>query len=305
MRNIAVLIPCYNEAGTVGEVVASFRKHLPEATVYVYDNCSEDETAEIARNAGAVVVPSKIRGKGNVVRKMFADIDADVYVMADGDSTYRAEDARKMINALTEEKADMVVAVRKEKSEAAYRVGHKFGNRLFNFIMKMLFHSTFRDIFSGYRVFSRRFVKTFPVTADGFDIEAELSIHALTLNIPFAEIESVYLERPACSYSKLSTFKDGFKILAKILKLLKETRPLFFFGAVSLLLFALSSATAYPIIVKFVETGLVPRLPTAILSTGIMIVSFLSLMCGIISDSVAKSRTEIKKLHYLLFNRAV
>jgi glycosyltransferase involved in cell wall biosynthesis len=302
MKSIAVLIPCYNEAGTVAEVVASFRKYLPEAVVYVYDNCSEDATAEVARRAGAVVVTSKIRGKGNVVRKMFADIDADVYLMADGDSTYTAEDARKMINALEEEKADMAVAVRRERSEAAYRIGHKFGNRVFNFIMRMLFRSPFRDIFSGYRAFSRRFVKTFPVTANGFDIEAELSIHALVLNIPFAEIDSVYLERPANSHSKLSTFRDGFKILFKIIKLLKETRPLFFFGVIFLMLFVCSAAISYPIIMKFIETGKVPRLPTAILSTGIMIISFLSLMCGVITDSITKSRTEIKKLHYLLFN---
>ncbi|MDR2781323.1 MAG: glycosyltransferase family 2 protein [Holosporaceae bacterium] len=298
---VAVLIPCYNEECTIAEVVTSFKKYLPSAIVYVYDNCSDDDTAKIAKEAGAVVVTARIRGKGNVVRKMFTDVNADVYVMVDGDSTYTAADAFKMIDTLVEEKIDMVVAVRREKSEAAYRLGHKFGNRLFNFILELLFNSTFRDIFSGYRVFSRRFVKTFPVMTNGFDIETELSIHALTMDIPWAEIDSDYTERPANSFSKLNTFKDGLKIFFRIIKLLKETRPLFLFGSIFMGLFLLSIGISYPVITTFLETGFVPRLPTAVLATGIMMISFLSLVCGIIMDSVSKTRIEMKKLNYLQF----
>lgn len=299
--SIAVLIPCYNEAETIARVVRSFKKYLPSAIVYVYDNCSEDTTATQAKEAGAVVKFERNKGKGNVVRQMFADIDADIYIMVDGDSTYSATDAPKMVEMIENTNVDMVVAVRKEKSEKAYREGHKIGNSLFNFILKILFNSTFSDIFSGYRAFSKRFVKTFPVMTNGFDIEAELTIHALTLSIPFAEIDSEYYERPANSHSKLSTFKDGIKILLSIVNLLKETRPLFFFGIISLFMFLLSVGIAYPIIDTFLETGLVPRLPTAVLSVGIMLISFLSLTCGLILDSISQARMETKKLHYLSF----
>ena len=299
--SIAVLIPCYNEAETIARVVRSFKKYLPSAIVYVYDNCSEDTTAAQAKEAGAVVKFERNKGKGNVVRQMFADIDADIYIMVDGDSTYSATDAPKMVEMIENTNVDMVVAVRKEKSEKAYREGHKIGNSLFNLILKILFNSTFSDIFSGYRAFSKRFVKTFPVMTNGFDIEAELTIHALTLSIPFAEIDSEYYERPANSHSKLSTFKDGIKILLSIVNLLKETRPLFFFGIISLFMFLLSVGIAYPIIDTFLETGLVPRLPTAVLSVGIMLISFLSLTCGLILDSISQARMETKKLHYLSF----
>ena len=299
--SIAVLIPCYNEAETIARVVRSFKKYLPSAIVYVYDNCSEDTTAAQAKEAGAVVKFERNKGKGNVVRQMFADIDADIYIMVDGDSTYSATDAPKMVEMIENTNVDMVVAVRKEKSEKAYREGHKIGNSLFNLILKILFNSTFSDIFSGYRAFSKRFVKTFPVMTNGFDIEAELTIHALTLSIPFAEIDSEYYERPANSHSKLSTFKDGIKILLSIVNLLKETRPLFFFGMISLFMFLLSVGISYPIIDTFLETGLVPRLPTAVLSVGIMLISFLSLTCGLILDSISQARMETKKLHYLSF----
>jgi glycosyltransferase involved in cell wall biosynthesis len=228
MKSVAVLIPCYNEAGAIGRVVASFRERLPDATIYVYDNLSEDDTAKIAKEAGAIVATAKTRGKGAVVRQMFSEVDADIYITVDGDATYDAADAPKMIDALIGEKADMVAAVRQAKSEAAYRVGHKFGNRLFNRILKTLFNSSFRDVFSGYRAFSKRFVKTFPVSSAGFDIEAELSIHALTLAVPCVEIDSQYFERPENTGSKLNAFKDGFKILVSILRLLKEIRPLLF-----------------------------------------------------------------------------
>ncbi|MDR0678581.1 MAG: glycosyltransferase [Holosporaceae bacterium] len=302
MKTVAVLIPCYNEASTVADVILSFKKYLPNAVIYVYDNCSKDNTAKLAREAGALVITAKIKGKGNVVRKMFSDINADIYIMVDGDSTYAAKDAPRMIDSLISEKADMVVAVRKKESNMSDRTGHKFGNLMFNFILKILFKSAFRDIFSGYRAFSRRFVKTFPVMSDGFDIEAELSIHALTLAIPCVEIDSLYTERPPNSYSKLNTLKDGVKILISIIRLLKETRPLFFFGIIFLLLFFLSIKISYPLIITFLETGLVPRLPTAVLSTGIMMLSFISLICGIILDSISQARMEVKKLHYLLFN---
>lgn len=301
MDSVAVLIPCYNEEKTIAQVVSSFKKYLPNAIVYVYDNSSEDNSAEIAREAGAIVAHVSARGKGNVVRKMFADINADIYIMADGDTTYTASDAPKMIDALKKTNSDMVIAVRKEKSDKAYREGHKIGNKIFNFILKAFFNSNFSDIFSGYRAFSRRFVKTFPVTSNGFEIEAELSVHAITLSIPCTEIDSIYLERPKDSFSKLSTFTDGFKILFSIINLLRETRPLFFFGLISISLFFLSLFLAYPIITEFIETGLVPRIPTAILSTGIMMISFVSLICGLILDSISKARLDMKKLHYLLF----
>lgn len=301
MKSIAVLIPCYNEANTIADVITSFKKYIPNAVIYVYDNCSNDDTFVNAKNAGAVVVRANKKGKGNVIRKMFSDIDADIYIIADGDSTYDASDAPKMVKLIESDNVDMVAAVRKEKSEKSYRSGHKMGNKIFNFILKMLFNSTFADIFSGYRAFSRRFVKTFPVMTNGFDIEAELSIHALTLSIPCAELDSKYLERPPNSHSKLSTFRDGFKILFSIIRLLKETRPLFFFGVISLFLFCLSLFLAYPIVMTFLQTGFVPRLPTAVLSTGIMLISFLSLTCGMILDSISQARIETKKLHYLLF----
>ncbi|MDR3151575.1 MAG: glycosyltransferase [Holosporaceae bacterium] len=299
MKSIAVLIPCYNEEHTIGEVVFSFKKYLPHAIIYVYDNCSEDSTVEVARSAGAVVMRAVGKGKGNVVRKMFADVDADIFVMVDGDSTYDASVALHMVQLIESSAVDMVVAVRKENSDAASPRGHRIGNKMFNLILKTLFHSTFRDVFSGYRAFSRRFVKTFPAMTNGFDIEVEMSIHALMLSIPFDEIESIYQKRPANSHSKLHTFSDGLKILLRIIALLKETRPLLFFGSISLFLSCIALLLAYPLMVTFLETGLVPRLPTAVLATGIMLISFLSLTCGMILDSISQARAEIKKLHYL------
>ena len=301
MKTVAVLIPCHNEAQTIAEVVSSFKRCLPNSVVYVYDNCSDDNTAAVAEKAGAVVRYARNIGKGNVVRKMFADIDADIYIIADGDGTYDASDSPRMIKLLESESLDMIVAARRETADAAYPVGHKFGNKLFNFIFEILFKSKFTDVFSGYRAFSKRFVKTFPVISDGFDIEAELSIHTLNLSLPFAEIESKYSERPENSFSKLKTFRDGFKILWRITCLLKETRPLFVFGLISLVNFVLSVGISIPVIKTFIETGLVPRLPTAILAMGIMLISFLSLTCGIILNGITQARIEMKKLHYLRF----
>lgn len=304
MKSVAVLIPCYNEEYAIAYVVKSFRKVLPEARIYVYDNDSEDNTEKIAKSAGAEVIKVKDRGKGNVVRRMFADIDADTYIMIDGDSTYDVEDAPKILRKMETEKADMVVAVRKPTDpERAYPCGHQIGNKFFNFVLKTLFNSTFHDIFSGYRGFTRRFVKTFPVVSTGFDIEAELSIHALTLGVPFAEIESKYSERPLNSHSKLSTFKDGIKILRSIIRLLRETRPLLFFGMIALFLFILSSFWGIPIIRTFLKSGQVPRLPTAVLSAGTMIISSISLICGLLLDSTSQFRMEVKKLHFLGFRQ--
>lgn len=300
--SVAVIIPCFNEESTIFNVVKKFREILPCASIYVYDNCSTDNTYGEAEKAGAMVVKSRKRGKGNVVRKMFSDINADMYLMVDGDDTYSAEDAVKMLDLIRDEQMDMVIAARNETSDKAYPTGHKWGNKLFNFTLRLLFGGEFKDIFSGYRAFSKRFVKTFPITSNGFDIEAELSIHALTLSLPCAEINSDYRERPENSHSKLSTFKDGFKILWSILKLLKENRPLLFFGIISLILFLLSIGLAYPILFTFLKTGLVPRLPTAVLSTGIMMISFLSLTCGTILNSISQARIEIKKLHYLQYD---
>lgn len=300
--SVAVIIPCFNEEKTIFDVVTQFKKVLPRASIYVYDNCSTDNTFAEASKAGAIVVKSRKRGKGNVVRKMFSDINADMYLMVDGDNTYNAEDAVKMLDSIKDEQMDMVIAARREVSEKAYRLGHKCGNRLFNWTLKILFNSEFTDVFSGYRAFSKRFVKTFPITSNGFDIETELSVHALLLDLPCIEINSEYRERPEDSFSKLSTFKDGFKIMLCIIRLLKENRPLLFFGGISFILFLIATTLSYPIFTHFLETGLVPRLPTAVLSTGIMMISFLSLTCGMILDSLTQARIEIKKLHYLQYN---
>lgn len=300
--SISVLIPCYNEGNTIFDVVQNFKETLPYATIYVYDNCSNDNTYSQAEKAGAIVVTSRKRGKGNVVRKMFSDINSDIYIIVDGDGTYSAKDAVRMLELVHNEQMDMVVAARKEISNKAYPNGHKIGNKLFNLILKLLFGSEFKDIFSGYRAFSKRFVKTFPITSNGFDIEAELSIHALTLSLPCTEIDSDYYVRPPNSHSKLNTFKDGFKILWSIIKLLRENRPLMFFGMISLVLFLTAIGISYPILSTFLETGLVPRLPTAVLATGITMCSFLSLTCGLILNSLAQTRIEIKKLHYLKYS---
>lgn len=299
MKSVAVLIPCYNEEKTIAEVIKAFKKNLPFADIYVYDNGSTDKTAEVAQVAGAIVREERRRGKGCVVRRMFSDIEADVFVVVDGDLTYNAADAPKMIDTLIKQNLDMVVATRREKNDRAYPSYHKFGNRMFNFILEALFNSPFTDIFSGYRVFSKRFVKTFPVISDGFEIEAELSIHALTLSIPFTEIASEYFERPRDSFSKLDTIKDGFRILWMIFKLLKETRPIFFFGSAGLLIFLLALILIFPIIVEFLDTGLVPRIPTTVLTMGMVLASMLSLVCGLILESVSNGRKEAKRLHYL------
>ena len=299
-QRIAVLLPCRDEAATISEVVSGFRQALPGATVYVYDNGSADETARRARDAGAVVRPEPHRGKGNVVRRMFSDIDADIYVIADGDGTYDPAAARPMIDRMLDETLDMVVATRLEAEIGrVFRPGHRAGNVTLSGFVARLFGAEFSDILSGYRVLSRRFVKSFPALARGFEIETEMTIHALELRMPVAEIPAPYRARPRGSTSKLSTWSDGFRIITAIVFLYKEVRPFRFFGTLFGGLALLSLALVYPVFATYLSTGLVPRLPTAVLSTGIMLLAFISLTCGIVLDSVSRGRREAKRLRYL------
>ncbi|MDQ6434217.1 glycosyltransferase [Mesorhizobium sp. LHD-90] len=296
---IAILIPCYNEELTIGDVVRRFREALPAATVYVYDNNSRDLTALKARSAGAVVIREPRQGKGNVVRRMFADVDADIYLMADGDGTYAPEDAPLLINTLITERCDMVVGTRRGVTADAGRSGHAFGNRIFNHLYKRLFGPDFTDIFSGYRAFSRRFVKSFPAVSGGFEIETEMSVHASQLKLPVSEIALDYGRRPEGSSSKLSTFRDGAKILFMFTMLMKETRPFRFFGALSLMFLAAGLVFMAPVLIDYSRTGLVPRMPTWILSVSLMLLSMLMAVTGTILDSVSRGRAEQKRIAYL------
>jgi glycosyltransferase involved in cell wall biosynthesis len=296
---IAILLPCYNEEAAIAQTVAGFREALPDATIYVYDNNSRDRTVEVARAAGAVVRTERIQGKGAVVRRMFADIEADVYVMADGDATYDASVAPAMVAQLVTEQLDMIVGSRVEQHQAAYRRGHRFGNRAMTGILARLFGRSFTDIFSGYRVFSRRFVKSFPALSAGFEIETEISVHALELKMPVAEVETSYFARPEGSHSKLSTYRDGWRIARTIATLYRFERPLWFYGAVGLVLAAVALLLAVPLVVTYIETGLVPRFPTAILVTGLMILASLCAVSGLILDTVVRGRVEVRRLAYL------
>lgn len=298
-QRIAVLIPCYNEAATIGNVVRDFARHLPDADVYVYDNNSSDDTARLALAAGAIVRREPQQGKGNVVRRMLSDVDADIYVMADGDATYDAGDAPRMVELLSRENLAMVVGRRVHSQADAYRPGHEFGNWVFTWGVKQLFGRTFTDILSGYRVFSRAFVKSFPLASAGFDVETELTVHALTLKLPVAEIDTAYNARPEGSASKLNTYADGLKIFGRIIQLFRSERPQLFFSLVGFSLLLAALLLAYPLVVTFVETGLVPRFPTAILATGIALSSLLSFVCGLILDTVTRGRREAKQLAYL------
>jgi glycosyltransferase involved in cell wall biosynthesis len=296
---IAVLVPCFNEEAAVAAVVGDFRKALPSAQVYVYDNNSKDRTAEVARAAGAEVRSERRQGKGHVVRRMFADIDADVYVLVDGDATYDAPSAPGMIERLVSDHLDMVVGSRVDQEQAAYRRGHRAGNWLLTSFLSTVFGQAFTDILSGYRVFSRRFVKSFPVLSDGFEIETELTVHALELAMPVAEIETPYYARPEGSVSKLNTWRDGFRILGTILKLYRSEKPLRFFTIIGAFLALVAIGLAIPLAVTYLEDGLVPRVPTAILSTGLMIVAVLSVSSGLVLDTVTRGRREMKLLAYL------
>jgi glycosyltransferase involved in cell wall biosynthesis len=297
--NIAVLLPCFNEEAAIGATVAGFRAAFPSATIYVYDNNSRDRTREVAAEAGAIVRTERQQGKGHVVRRMFADVDADVYVMADGDLTYDPKAAPAMVDMLLADKLDMVVGTRRHEEERAYRGGHVVGNRLFTGLLASLFGRSFSDIFSGYRVFSRRFVKSFPVLSEGFEIETEMSVHALELRMPVGEVETTYAARPEGSHSKLSTFSDGWRILKSIVTLYRVERPTLFYGAIGGLLLIAALLLALPLVQTYLKTGLVPRLPTAILVTGMTIIAVLCFFTGLILDTVTRGRREVRRLAYL------
>ena len=296
---IAVLLPCYNEETAIAQTIAGFRAALPDAAIYVFDNNSSDRTVAVARDAGAIVRTERIQGKGAVVRRMFADVDADIYVMADGDATYDAASAPGLVARMLDEQLDMVVGSRVGEAAAAYRRGHRLGNAMLTGMLAKLFGRSFTDILSGYRVFSRRFVKSFPVLSVGFEIETEISVHALELKMPTAEMETPYFARPEGSESKLSTYRDGWRILNTIVTLYRIERPLWFFGGVAGLLAFLAIILAIPLVMTYAQTGLVPRFPTAILVTGLMILAALSLFAGLILDTVVRGRREVRRLAYL------
>jgi glycosyltransferase involved in cell wall biosynthesis len=296
---IAVLIPCYNEEAAVAKVINDFRSALPAATIFVFDNNSTDNTKSVARAAGAEVFQEKHRGKGFVVRRMFSDVEADIYVLVDGDATYDAPSVQPMIERLLEDRLDMVVGSRVDCEQAAYRVGHRTGNKLLSAFIASVFGSTFNDVLSGYRVFSRRFVKSFPVLSGGFEIETELAIHALELGLAVDEINTPYYARPMDSTSKLNTWRDGFRILLTIFSLYRAERPLAFFTGVGAMAAIASIGFAIPIVMTYLETGLVPRLPTAVLATGLMLSAFLCMAAGLILDTVTRGRREMKLLAYL------
>ena len=299
MSEIAVILPCYNEEAAIGDTVRAFRAALPRAQIYVYDNNSKDRTAEVARAAGAIVRTEIRQGKGNVMRRMFADVEADIYVLADGDDTYDATAASSMIAKLEDEGLDLVTGRRVHTESAAYRAGHVLGNKMLTGLTSLMFRVKLLDMLSGYRIMSRRFVKSFPFTAAGFGIETELTVHAVRLMMPMAEVDTAYKERPAGSASKLNTYRDGFRILFTILQLVREERPLVFFSAIAALLTAISALLGWSLLLEFIHTGLVPRLPTALLATGLVIIAFLALMSGLILDTVTRGRWEAKRMAYL------
>ena len=300
---IAVIIPCRNEATGIGKVIADFRRILPSAAIHVCDNNSSDDSANLARQAGAIVHREPLPGKGNVVRRMFADVEADLYVLVDGDDTYDAASAAAMIRRLESDGLDMGTGARVASTDAAYRRGHRIGNHFLSAIVRLIFGNRIGDLLSGYRVFSRRFVKSFPALASGFEIETELTIHALELRMPVAELETPYGSRPQGSESNLRTLMDGWRILRTILLLAKEEKPLQFFGVFFAILAASAIILAWPVLLTYLDTGLVPRFPTAILSTGLMLLAFLSLACGIILETVTRGRQEIKRMRYLAIPR--
>ena len=296
---IAVLLPCYNEEAAIGQTIAGFKKALPGASIYVYDNNSRDKTVGKAKKAGAIVRTERMQGKGHVVRRMFADIEADVYVMADGDLTYDPKAAPAMVKQLLEEQLDMVVGTRQHEAKEAYRGGHVLGNRVFTGLLAKLFGRSFSDIFSGYRAFSRRFVKSFPVLSEGFEIETEMSVHALELRMPVGEVATAYGARPEGSESKLSTYRDGWRILKTIGTLYRVERPVLFYGTIGGLLVIAAIILAIPLVLTYLDTGLVPRFPTAILVTGMVIVAVLCFFAGLILDTVTRGRREMRRLAYL------
>ncbi len=304
LYRIAVLVPCRNEALTITQVVTDFHKYLPSAQVYVYDNRSTDDTSSLARQAGAIVRYEVQAGKGNVIRRMFADIEADIYVLVDGDNTYEAGAANRLIERLINEQLDMVVGARRSAAEdkEAFRLGHRSGNLILTHLVRFLFNAKLDDMLSGYRIFSRRFVKSFPALSNGFETETELTIHTLELKIPFVEEPVLYFSRPEGSQSKLNTITDGLRVLRMALLLFKEIRPFLFFGIVFCILFIAAIGVSLPIIETYLQTGLVPRLPTAVLAASLMLLAFLSLTSGLILDSVARGRKENKRMMYLSYS---
>ncbi|HEY7800920.1 MAG TPA: glycosyltransferase [Hyphomonadaceae bacterium] len=296
---IAVLLPCYNEALTIAKVVTDFRTVLPAAQVYVYDNNSTDGTADVAGKAGAIVYSETWQGKGSVVRRMFADVDADIYVMVDGDDTYDVKSAPRLIAELTNRNLDMVNGARETRLEKAYRPGHRFGNWFLTGAVRWSFGDKFKDMLSGYRVMSRRFVKSFPALSDGFEIETELTVHALRLRMPTAEIGTPYFERPPGSVSKLNTFRDGFRIMRVITRMVRDEKPMEFFGGVAAVLMIIAIALTIPVLMTFAQTGLVPRFPTLILAVGLAVVSVISFAIGLILDTLSRVRNEQRRLAYL------
>jgi glycosyltransferase involved in cell wall biosynthesis len=301
MPRIAILLPCYNEEAAIAQTIAGFRAALPDAAIYVYDNNSADRTRAVAAEAGAIVRSERMQGKGHVVRRMFADVEADVYVMADGDATYDASAAPTLVARLLDEQLDMVVGARQSEVEEAYRRGHRLGNRLFTGLLARLFGRSFTDIFSGYRVFSRRFVKSFPALSAGFETETEISVHALELAMPVGEVVTTYGARPEGSVSKLSTWRDGWRIAKTIVHLFRLERPILFYGTLAAILAAAAVLLSIPLAITYAKTGLVPRFPTALLATGLMLLAALSFFTGLILDTVVRGRREMRRLHYLSF----
>jgi len=296
---IAILIPCYNEAATIADVVSDFRTALPHATIYVYDNNSTDDTVAVAQRAGAIVRAENRQGKGHVVRRMFTNVEADIYILVDGDDTYEASAAPRMVNAMLDDGLDMVTGVRRHENEAAYRAGHQFGNKLLTGLVEYTFNARFQDMLSGYRAFSRRFVKSFPMMARGFEVETEFTIHALELSMPIGEIDTRYGERPPGSVSKLNTIGDGIRILTTIALILRQERPMLVFGMAAFALFLMAGVLLAPIVTTYLITGLVPRIPTVILASALVIVGVLSTACGLILDTVTRGRQEAKRIAYL------
>jgi glycosyltransferase involved in cell wall biosynthesis len=301
-QRIALLVPCYNEAIAITQVIEDFRQAMPELVIYVFDNASTDNTAQVARQAGAKVISVLRKGKGNVVRRMFADVDADIYIMVDGDATYDASSVHQLVDKLLDDHLDMVVGTRtvtQDIAQQAYRSGHQWGNRLLTESVRKIFGGNFKDMLSGYRVFSRRYAKSFPALSRGFEIETELTVHALELRMPYGELATPYGARPEGSTSKLSTYRDGWRILKTIVRLYMSERPLSFFSGLAFVLVLLSLGIASPVIVEFLNTGLVPKLPTAILASSIMLCALLSQVCGLVLDNVVRGRYEVKRLAYL------
>lgn len=301
MNKVSILIPCYNEEKTIAQVVADCKKYVPLADVYVYDNNSTDNTAEVAKNAGAIVRTESRQGKGNVVRRMFTDIDSDVYVMIDGDATYDISAIPSLVEILNNENLDMVVGTRQETEAECYRTGHRSGNKLLTKIVEIFLGHKLQDMLSGLRVFSKRYVKTFPAYSKGFEIETELTVYALSRRLPIKEVPTKYFSRPEGSFSKLSTYKDGIRILRTIALLIKEERPLLFFSLIAAILFVVGTILAIPVVIEYINTGLVPRFPTAILASSLMVCAFISFLIGLVLDSVVTVKKELSRDNYLKY----